>query len=153
MPNYETAHYALQKPTRTNPANLAPANVSNGVVRYAKVRYVLTTDAVDETIQICILPVGAVPLPELSSVSCGSDPGTTLLMDIGNTANPDGWADGISLSSGGRVACDSGAVPAWFDPYTLPDENNTIYATYMATTTGLTPTTVVTFNLAYKMAN
>lgn len=94
---------------------------ANGLVLRAQAIVTLPSGVADaDTFAICDLPPGAVPIPQLSSVACSADPGTTLLLDVGysdateggSTTDADGLADGITLSSGGLVNFCSGTMPA-----------------------------------------
>lgn len=160
MPTFETTVYAAQDPTRENPSRLATQNSASGEVEFATIAYTLvgTEDAAD-IINLCVLPVGAIPVPQLSNVTCSADPGTTLTLDIGTAANADGWADGIVLSSGGQVACTNTAIPAWVAPTALTADTSSfatqgsavVYATVASAST-LTADVVLYFTLAYKRA-
>lgn len=154
MPIFDSAHFALQDPTRANTSAKAPPNVSSGEVEFAVIPYALAgTEVANDIINLCLLPKDVRPVPSLSHVMCSADPGTTLTLDIGTTADNDGWADGIVLSNGGKVECVSGTVPAWIAPTSLvPDSgsgNATIYAT-VASAAALTADVVLYFVLAYK---
>lgn len=156
MASFDTTHYGLQKPTRANTSRNATPNITDGEVTYARIPYTLAgTEASNDTINLCILPAGAIPMPGVSSVTCSQDPGTTLTLDIGNANDPDGWADGIVLSSGGQVACTNTAIPAWAttNHQLVPDTgsgNCVIYATVASANT-LTAGTVLMFTLGYKL--
>ncbi len=159
MAEFTTAVYTAQKPDRSNSSRLAPKNSASGDVEFALIPYTLVaTEAAADTINLCILPVDAIPLPHLSSVTCSADPGTTLTLDIGNADNPDGWADGIVLSAGGQVACTNTAIPAWVAATPLVADTGfanagsaKIYATVASANT-LTVDVVLYFLLAYKRA-
>lgn len=155
MATFNSAQYALQVSTRANPSRLAPPNVASGDVQYAVIPYALAgTEDVADIVNLCVLPQGAIPIPQLSNVVCSADPGTTLTLDIGTAANPDGWADGIVLSSGGQVACTNTAIPAWVTQTPIvPDTGKgtaDVYATVASAST-LTADVVLTFTLAYKL--
>lgn len=155
MATYESAFYATQKPTRANTSRQAAANVASGDVEVAVFQYPLssgTEEVANDVILLGILPVGAIVIPALSSVYC-ADPGTTLTLDVGFEGNPDAFADGITLSSGGRVEFTSGTAPSALTPEpitvgtTYPD--GTVYATVASAST-LTDAVVLTFTIAYK---
>lgn len=159
MATFETAVYAAQKPTRSNPSRLATQNSASGEVEFALIPYTLVgTETAADTIDLCVLPQDAIPLPQLSSVTC-ADPGTTLTLDIGTAANTDGWADGIVLSAGGQVAATSGTLPAWVAATPLVADTGTfqtagsakVFATIASANT-LTADVVLYFLLAYKRA-
>ena len=114
MASADSAHYALQSPTRTRTGLQAPPNVSDGEVQYTfiPVTFAGTETALD-TVNLCQLPAGVIPLPQLSNITVDDDPGTTLTVDIGPAANPDGCADGSDVASVGVVACCTAAIPAY----------------------------------------
>lgn len=113
---------AAQEAALTNIANgLRAGDDAAGLLCIATAIVTLPSGVADaDVFELCDLPIGAVPVPQLSDVTCSADPGTTLLLDIGYTnvsnegeqADPDGLADGITLSSGGKVAFTSGTMPA-----------------------------------------
>lgn len=158
MATFETSVYAASKPDRSNPSRLAPPNNASGNVEYVRCKYTLLgTEAANDIINLCILPVDAIPVPGLSFVF-SADPGTTLTMDIGTADNPDGWADGLVLSAGGKIDCLSGSspAPAWVEPTPLVADTGTlnkngsavVYATVASANT-LTASVVLYFTLAY----
>lgn len=156
MPTFETPTYAASKPDRANPSRLALPNNASGNVEYVRAKYTLLgTEAAADIINLCILPVDAIPLPQLSSVY-STDPGTTLTLDIGTADNPDGWADGITLSAGGLINATSGTAPAWLEPTPLIADTGAlnkagsavVYATVASANT-LTAAVVLYFCLAY----
>jgi hypothetical protein len=123
---FTTTNYDAQSESRVNPSRLAATNVVSGSVEFAVVSYTLAgTEAAADVVNLCLLPAGAIPIPELSSVTASADPATTdssdpenpitgvLTIDIGTAADTDGWADGIDLSAGGKVSAVSGTLPAW----------------------------------------
>lgn len=155
MPTFNSDQYLLQVSTRANPSRLAPPNVASGDVQFAVIPYTLAgTETAADIINLTVLPQGAIPIPQLSSVVCSADPGTTLTLDIGTAANPDGWADGIVLSAGGKVECASATMPAWLTQTPIvPDTAKgtaDVYAT-VASDASLNAAVVLTFTLAYKL--
>lgn len=156
MATFETAVYAAAKPSRANPSRLAAPNNASSNVEYVRCKYTLLgTEAATDIINLCILPVDAIPLPQLSSVY-SADPGTALIIDVGTAADVDGWGDGLTLSAGGLINFTSGTAPAWLEPTPLVADTGTfnkagsavVYATVMTATT-LTASVVLWFNLAY----
>ena len=159
MATYETAVYAAQKPTRANPSRLSPQLSSSGSVEFAVIPYALKgTEVVGELINLCVLPAGAIPLPQLSGVSCGADPGTTLTLDIGTAADPQGWADGIILSNGGHVSATSAGAVTWLNPTPLvadagwENSGSAVVSAKFDTVSALTAAVNLYFLLAYKLA-
>lgn len=159
MATFNTALYTAQKSSRVNTSRLNAPNVASGQVEFAVIPYTLTaSEAANDVINLGVLPAGVIPLPQLSSVTCSADPGTTLTLDIGTAADTDGWADGIVLSSGGQVAATSATMPAWIAPTAITADSDTtnagvgnavVYATVASAST-LTADVVLYFTLAYK---
>jgi hypothetical protein len=111
-----------------------------------------STLAVNDILNIIpagLLPIGAVVVPQLCSVTL-ADPGTTLTLDIGYAADPDAYADGITLSAGGQIAFTSGTLPvAVTTPVRIETAADAIYATVMSAA-GINAATVLTFLIAYR---
>ena len=155
MASFDTVNYTAQKADRANTSRLATENVASGEIEVAVIPYVLAgTEAANDTINLGVLPAGAIPLPQLSFITC-ADPGTTLTLDVGTAANADGWADGIDVKAGGNFAATSGTLPAWVAQTPLVADtgssNAVVYATVAAADT-VTADVVVYFTLAYKRA-
>lgn len=156
MPTFNSTIYNAQKPDRLNPSRLAEPNVASGEVEYAIIKYTLAgTEVQGDIINLCILPAGVVPIPQLSKVTANTDPSAnTLLLDIGTADNADGWADGINLAAGGQVECTSGTFPEWMNQTPLVADaqsgNAVVYAT-LATASGVPDAgDILYFTLAYK---
>lgn len=154
MAEFNTAVYTAMAEDRANGARLADPNIMSGDVEFAHIPYTLAgTEAANDTINLFLLPADAIPLPSLSSVTCSADPGTTLTLDIGSAENPDGFADGITLSSGGQVWFNSGTIPAWIAQTPAVEDtgsgNAKIYATVASAAT-LTASVVLYFTIAWK---
>ncbi len=157
MASANSDHYNLQKPDRSRTSLQAPPNVSDGEVIYARIPVSFAgTESAADTVNLCQLPVGAIPIPALSSVSVLADPGTTLTVDIGNAADPDGWCDGANVAAVGLVNCLAPAIPAYESTVTTlaadsgaDDGLTTIYATWA--TVGSNSAATFIFNLAYKL--
>lgn len=155
---FTTAAYDAQKASRTNPSRLADANVASGTVEFAVIPYTLTSgtdEAADDLINLCVLPAGCIPVPQLSSITCDADPGTAVTVDVGTAANDDGWGDGVALTAAGKVEFCAAAhtAPAWLAQTPLvPDTgsgNAIVYAT-VKTSTSPTAGVNLVFTLAYK---
>jgi hypothetical protein len=158
MPTFDTAQYALQKPTRTNTSVAAPSNVASGEIEFATIPYALTSgtdEAANDIINLCILPAGCIPVPQMSSITCDADPGTAFTVDVGTAANTDGWGDGVALTAAGKVEFCAAAhtAPAWLAATPLVADtgsgNAVVYATVM-TSTSPTAGVILYFTLAYK---
>lgn len=155
MATFNTDLYTAQKDARTNKARLAGSNIASGDVQFALIPYALAgTEAAADVINLCVLPAGAIPVPQLSHVF-SADPGTTLTADVGTADDPDGWGRALTLSAGGRIEFTSGTTPAWLTTPTplAPDSgsgNAVVYATVASANT-LTAAVVLYFLLAYKL--
>lgn len=154
MAIHTTSLFNSQDPARANTSRLADANIASGDVEFAVIPYTLKgTEAATDTIKLCVLPAGCIPVPQLSSVTCSADPGTTLTLDIGTVADPDGWADGITMSNGGKVECASATMPAWLAPTLLepdPVSGNAVVSAIVDSAAALTASVVLYFTLAFK---
>lgn len=156
MPTFNTAVYNVQKPDRANPSRLADPNTASGNLEYVIVPYTLLgTEVANDIINLCILPVDAIPLPQLSHVY-SADPGTTLTAHVGTAADVDGWANGLVLSAGGRVEFTSGTAPQWLtktplvaDTGALNTAGSAVVFATVASANTLTPGVVLYFALAY----
>lgn len=160
---FTTTQYDAQEATRANTSRLAESNVSDGPIEFAIIPYTLTSgtdEAADDLIDLCVLPKGAIPVPQLSSIICSADPGTAFTVDVGNASNPDGWGDGVALTAAGEVHFCAAAhtQPAWLVKTALAADtteagagagNTKIYAT-VVTSTSPTAGVVLYFVLAYK---
>lgn len=156
MPTFTTAVYDAQKPDRANPSRLALPNAASGNIEYVVVPYTLLgTEVANDIINLCILPVDAIPIPQLSHVY-SADPGTTLTAHVGTAADVDGWANGLVLSAGGRVDFTSGTAPAWLtktpivaDTGTFTTAGSAVVFATVASANTLTASVVLYFVLAY----
>lgn len=160
MPTFTTAVFDAQVATRANPSRLAAENLASGEIQYAVIPYTLTSgtdEAAADIIKLCKLPAGAIPVPQLSSITADADPGTAFTVHVGTAANDDGWGASVALTVAGKVEfCTlSGTMPAWLAPTGLVGDTGDaasalVYATVVTSTS---PTAGVTlyFTLAYKL--
>lgn len=153
---FSTDHYTLTKPDRANTSRLGPSNVSSGRVEFMDITYTIpasSAPATGDTLNLCELPEGVIPLPHLSSIVCSADPGTTLIIDIGTAVVADGWCDGAVCDAGKQVMCNSAVAADWNLATPLVadtgSKNATVYATFDTIST-LTAGVVIHFFLAYK---
>lgn len=71
MPTFESALYAAQKADRVNTVRLPAPNQASGQIQHMVVPVVFDgTEAAADTINLAILPVGAIPLPGASYLVC-----------------------------------------------------------------------------------
>ena len=130
-----------------------------GVVLYATAKVTIpATPTVNDTITIIpaeLLPIGAVVIPQLSSVYLATDPGTALTLDIGLVSDPDCYADALALtvaataSATGAVSFDkSGTAPAYLvTPYRILTQEAIIATVTVSTAVDAT---VAIFTIAYR---
>jgi hypothetical protein len=157
MPTFATAFYTATKEARLATGRLGASNISSGTVEYAVIPYVLAgTEAAADVINLCLLPAGVIPVPELSKMVCMSDPGTAFTVKIGTAADDDGWAVSLAATVAGAVETliSGGTAPAWMvTPTPLVADTgsgNAIVKATVSTATAITATTVIHFILAYK---
>lgn len=160
---FTTSVFDAQDLDRANTSRLAAPNLASGSVEFARIPYVLTSgtdEAANDILSLCLLPEGAIPVPELSSITCDADPGTAFTVDVGTADNADGWGDGVALTAAGKVEFCAAAhtQPAWLTPTPLVADSTAagagqgtarVYATVITSTS---PTAGVTlwFTLAFK---
>lgn len=160
MASANSAFYDLQKTDRARTSLQATPNTSEGEVHWARIPVSFAgTESAADTVNLCQLPPGCVPIPSLSSITASGDPGTTLTVDIGTADNDDGWCDGANLgalSAAGNVNCLAPAIPAFELTRTemgadsgADDGLTTVIATWR--TVGTNSAVTITFNLAYKL--
>jgi hypothetical protein len=157
MATINTTLYVAQDEDRVNPARLPAPNQAGGGVQMAVVPYVLAgTEATNDTINLCVLPAGAIPIPGLSFVDCSAatatGEGAAFVLDIGYASNPDALADGIALTAGGHVLVTSGTMPAdALAPAKLGSGDTTLVATVASAVGTVAAAAKVVFHLAYKV--
>lgn len=163
MASFDTTLYGLQKTERTTtPTRLPAPNQASGQVEFAVIPYTLTgTEAAADTINLCVLPGGIIPVPALSSCVCVTDPGTAWTLKVGTAELDTGWAASVAMTVPGKVEfCAASATqPGWLTPTKIAADTADgvgagpgdvqVYATVI-TATGTTASTVMYFILAYK---
>jgi hypothetical protein len=107
----------------------------------------------NDTFQLIDLPPGAVIVPELCRILASGDPGTTLTIDVGDSADIDRYCDGANLgalSAAGVVMFTDPAMPAAaLTPYRSSDVSR-VYAT-AATAGTVTAATVLKFTIVARV--
>lgn len=95
-------------------AGLVDGALYNGSIQWTIATLTLpSSTATNDTIDLTpALPAGSTVIPSLCRAVCHADPGTTLILDIGDAADPDRYADGLVLSAGGDVPFHTPAIPA-----------------------------------------
>lgn len=130
MGTYYTDIGTIQNAALSNAASrTADSTKIAGNLYIAAGTYDLTAAAAaTETIDIVRLPKGAMVLTGLSHIIL-DNPGTLLTADLGyvydsgstETSDPDGYADALVLSSGGKVFFDANKGTAWETNIILQD--------------------------------
>jgi len=130
-----------ERPSRTQ-------NVG-GTLKVLRGSYTCTgSEAGADTFNLCYLPKGASVMRSLSAVSC-IDPGTTLTLDIGTSANGDVYADGIVLSSGGTISFGSTVAGTAGDLAPATTTDNSIVIVTLASAGTVTAAVVLYFSIVY----
>lgn len=157
MATFNSAIFLEQKESRVNPSRLATPNVASGDVQFAVIPYTLAgTEVTGDIINLCLLPHGAIPMPMLSKIATGAAPAPegSLIIDVGDADNPDGFADGVDVSVGGAFMFTSGTAPAWVAPTPIVADSNSgnalIYATLDTVDTPVADAALY-FVLAWKL--
>lgn len=154
MPQFTTTQYDAQSALATNTyeANL-PALIG-GKMRMAVVTYTTTTgtdEAANDTILLCKLPVGSVPLPANSYVVNEDPTSGSLIIDVGLAQDTDGWSAGLDISAAGlHPFLFSTATPAFsLTPTETTSED--VYVTVTTASATMTASKKIVFYLAYLM--
>lgn len=158
MANTNSDLVTKQAAALTDPsAGIVNGDDAFGVIMYATAKVTVpATPSTSDTLTIIpaeLCPVGAVVVPQLCSVSCLTDPGTALNLDIGTPDNPDLFSDNLALttavSTGGPVSfAASGTVAeAIGTPYRFKKQEK-IIATIV--TSSSVAETVIVFLIAYR---
>lgn len=149
MASFNSTQYAQTPVHNQHPGKISLLPAHSEELFHTRVSYTLAgTEAAADTINLAVLPVGATLVPQLCSVYC-ADPGTTLTLDVGYAANPDAFADGITLSAGGLVNFSSGTAPSGLTALE-PITTGTVIATVDSANT-LTASVVLYFTLVWRL--
>lgn len=132
-----------ERPTRS------PSSLTGGTLKCLLATFTTTsTNATGDTFNLCYLPKGAVVSRGNSHVSC-VDPGTTLTLDIGTSANADVYADGIDLAAGKTVTFGSAVANTAADLAFAATTDNTPVIVTLADAGTVTTGVVLYFTIAY----
>jgi hypothetical protein len=132
-----------ERPTRS------PASLTGGTLKTLLATYTCTgAEAGADTFNLCYLPKGAVVARGASYVSC-VDPGTTLTLDIGTSANGDVYADGIVLSAGGTISFGSAVAGTAGDLAFAATTDNSLVVVTLASAGTVTAGVVLYFTVSY----
>jgi hypothetical protein len=140
-----------------NVRNRNSADLTNGDVRYAEATYTTTgTEAASgDTIEVAVLPVGAVPMPELWRVSNEASLGgsAVAIPKIGDADNDDRYsATSISLNSStaGSTAVTPAIATSVLPRYTVTEATQRVVAA-ITRTNAVTAGKKISFLIAYKL--
>jgi len=132
-----------ERPTRS------PSSLTGGTLKCLLATFTTaTTNATGDTFNLCYLPKGVVVSRGNSHVSC-VDPGTTLTLDIGTSANTDVYADGIILADGKTVTFGSTLAGAEADLAFAATTDNTPVIVTIADAGTVSANKVLYFTIAY----
>jgi hypothetical protein len=156
MAAVNTTLYDAQVSTRVNPARL-PAPVSKKV-EFMRIPWTSTALPTGDTINLCVLPPGIIPRPDLSSVQV-MDTGwatSTATVDIGPVADPNGWAAALNIADVCTAPmCPLAAAPPFYAARTelAADSGSANVAIIATMTLGATAVAgkLLYFNLAYEL--
>lgn len=130
-----------ERPSRTG--------TTGGTLKVLRATYTTTgSEAGNDTFNLLYLPPGTSLVRGSSTVSC-VDPGTTLTLDIGTSANADLYADGIVLSSGGTIGFGSAVAGTAGDLAPTEVTDNSAVIVTIASANTVTAGVVLYFDVAY----
>lgn len=111
-----------------------------------------TTEATADIIIIGDIPPGAIVYPEESFFYMETDPGTLLTVDVGDTEDPDRYADGSDISAVGRVDFTTAVknVAGVVTRHEVTETTRRIQATIVGTVTSLTAGSKIHIKVKYK---
>lgn len=154
MANTNSNLAAAQAAVETSPRSTIDGKDIGGILLIARGQVTIpATPSVDDTLTLLAagqVPKGAVIEPLLSNVYFETDPGTALTLDVGNTSNPDAFADALACNAAGAVNFGASAtVPSGItDP--AEETGEAILATVKVSTSVVE--TVMQFQIAYRVA-
>ena len=143
-----------------NVRNRVSADFTHGDVRYAEATYTCTgTEAASgDTIEVAVLPVGAVPMPELWRVSNEASMGgaTLAIPTIGDAADADRYmlsANSLSINSStaGSQAVTPAVATSVLPRHTVTEATQRVVAAFTRGATAPTAGKKISFLIAYKL--
>jgi hypothetical protein len=156
MASVNTTLYAAQVSTRVDQARLpAPASKK---VEFMRIPWTSTALPTGDIVNLCVLPPGVIPRPDLSSVQV-TDTGwatSTAVVDIGTAADPNGWCEALNIADvcSAPMCPLASAPPAYAAKTELAadsgSKNVAIYATFTLGATAVAGK-LLYFNLAYEL--
>lgn len=150
MPTTKSDLYEIQD-DRTFIARIDDKRRLEGSLQFADAVVTLAGDEVaTNVITLCELPPGAIIYPEHSLFYTETDAGTTLTVDVGDSVDPDRYADGSDIAALGAVNFITAAVPDGAkNRHELTSTTRTVTLT-VATAASLSAGAKVHVKLAYK---
>jgi hypothetical protein len=140
-----------------NVRNRNNGDLTHGDVRFAEATYTTTgTEATSgDRITVCVLPVGAVPVPELWRVSNEAHMGgsSVLINTLGDTSDTDRYSTNsisINSSSAGSAAVTPNVAASVLPRHTVTEATQNVVAT-ISRTNALTAGKKISFHIAYKL--
>lgn len=140
-----------------NVRNRNNGELTHGDVRFAEATYTATgTEAASgDTIEVCVLPVGAVPLPELWRVSNEASMGGSVIAipTLGDAADADRYsATSISVNSStaGSAAVTPAVATSVLPRFAVTEATQRVVAA-ITRTNAVTAGKKISFLIAYKL--
>jgi hypothetical protein len=140
-----------------NVRNRNNSDLTNGDVRFAEATYTATGNEATsgDTIEVCVLPVGATPLPELWRVSNEASMGGSVIAipKIGDAADDNRYSDtsiSINSSTAGSAAVTPAVATSVLPRYTVTADTQRVVTTF-SRTNALTAGKKISFLIAYKL--
>jgi hypothetical protein len=132
-------------------SNPIQGDKTGGVILYAEAQYTLkTTEIATDVIDLIDLPAGATVIPQLSQLVC-PDPGTALVLKVGDAGDDDRYAHTMTASAGGVIPFHTGAtnIPVGITAPERVNERTRVKATITTATT--LNAVKLNFTIAYRI--
>jgi len=137
------------KAALTNPKDRLGGAATRGRVNHTTATYSVAAAMADtDTIEIMDLPVGAIVLPEYSSVITDGVGSSTCTLNIGDAGDADRYATALDMTSAGKVDFDAFPIA----DYEVVEANKTLVAT-VSLTGAAAGTETLKFSIGWKHGN
>jgi len=140
-----------------NVRNRNNGDLTHGDVRFAEATYTATgTEAASgDTIQVAVLPVGAVPVPELWRVANEASMGGSVIAiptlgDAGDADRYSATSISVNSSTAGSAAVTANVTASVLPRYTVTEATQRVVAA-ITRTNALTAGKKISFLIAYKL--
>ena len=140
-----------------NVRNRTNSDLTHGDVRFAEATYTATgTEAASgDTIQVAVLPVGAVPVPELWRVANEASMGGSVIAiptlgDAGDADRYSATSISVNSSTAGSAAVTANVTASVLPRYTVTEATQRVVAA-ITRTNALTAGKKISFLIAYKL--